>query len=257
MTTDTDISKEAFESMQKLIGETIFKISFNAQVKIDQDCKESIENFIFLASKHFAILDLIVNKTNQKLVTDRDFDSQMLLWQAGNSLIGSMQLIRQGYFLEPQFLIRYAIENLAMVLSFYSGDKFYKRFQQNNLTGEKCISEAKKLVSQIGQIYGSLSEITHPSKKTLGYIYLEGRDTLLIGGGVVDSTLYRVKFNLAILNFVATIFWSSTELIFNRFLNELAFWQRKETRLIWKPGKEYESVYGHSLDLFREALSQI
>lgn len=255
--TNVDKARESFELMHKLIDDTIFNISLNAQLKTDNDCADSIKNFIFLVSKHFSILNLIVNKSDQKLVKDRDFDSLMILWQGGNSLIGSMQLIRQGYTLEPQFLVRYAIENLAMVLSFYTNDKFYKRFQNHNLTGEKCIGEAKKLVSQIGQIYGLLSEITHPSKKTLGYIYLEGRDTLLVGGGILDSTLDRVKLNLAILNYITTIFWSSTELIYNEFLDELAFWQREKQTLIWKPSKDYEHVYSHSLKLFNEVLSQV
>lgn len=248
-----------FEEMKPLISDTVFNIPLSVQAKVDKEFKDHIDNVIYSVSKSFTILDKVVNHTDQKKVTDRDFYSQGLLWQGENSLIGSLQLIRQGYTLEPQFLMRYAVENLAMVLSFHTekGSEFYEKFTNGNLSGEKCIGEAKKLEKQIGGIYGLLSEITHPSKKTLGYYYMEERGTLLIGGGITDRTMSRFKLDLAILQFLSTIFWSSSELIFNDYLDLYTFWEKKGSLMKWKPGKDEEPIYKKSLDLFKEALQEL
>lgn len=248
-----------FKVMSQLVIDTIYQISCNAQNRIDVDFKESINNFIYIVTKIYVILNIVLNKTDQARVSDRDFDSQMVLWQACNSLISSLQLIRQGYTLEPQILMRYSIENLAMVLSFYVNEARYDEFARLGLSGEKCVGDAKKLVKQIGPIYGLLSEIAHPSKKTLGYLYIPKKNdkgTVLIGGGITDSTIHKVKFNLAIINFLSTIFWSSTELIFNEYLNTYVFWEKSEDRLKWKPNSEELARYSISEKLFKEALEE-
>src|SRR5690606_34047016 len=146
-------------------------------------------------------------------------------------------LIRQGYTLEPQILMRNSVENLAMTLSFHGedGEKFYKKFTNMSLSGEKCITAAGKLVKDIGAIYGLLSQIAHPSRKTLGYYYMEERGTLLIGGGVTDNTQHRVKMNLAILNFILAIHWSSCELIFHDYIDDFVFWEKENEAMIWRP----------------------
>lgn len=246
-----------FDEIKAVVTDTIFNISLNAQARTDKEFKEEIENSIYLISKSFTILEKIINHTDQKKVPDRVFDSQAILWQGGNSLIGGLQLIRQGYTLESQFLMRYAVENLAMVLSFHTenGDSFYKKFTNNNLSGEKCVGEAKKLVSQIGGIYGLLSEITHPSKKTLGYIYMGGEKSITIGGGITDKTIRWVKMNLAILQFLSTIYWSSIELIFSDYSDEYTFWEKSGDIMKWAPNKEQKAIYERSLLLFKEAIS--
>ena len=102
-------------------------------------------------------------------MSNRDFEAQMILWQSSNALIGSLQLIRQGYTLEPPIIMRNSIENLAMALSFYGENSkyYYNKFKKLKLSGEECISEAKKIIKQIGAIYGLLSQVAHPSKKHL------------------------------------------------------------------------------------------
>jgi len=248
-----------FDEMKSVVNDTIFNISINAQERFDKEFKDEINNSIYLISKSFWILEKIINYTDQMKVSDRDFHSQSILWQGGNSLIGALQLIRQGYSLETQFLMRYAIENLAMVLSFHTeeGSVFYEKFVSGNLSGEKCVGEAKKLVKQIGGIYGLLSEVTHPSKKTLGYIYMGGEKSVTIGGGITDKTIRWVKMNLAILQFLSTIYWSSTELIFSDYLKEYTFWEKNGDEFKWAPNKEQKEIYERSVHLFEAAISGI
>ena len=246
------------EEMEALVNDVVFNSSVNAQNKVDVKFEDDIKNCIHILGNVFAILDRIINHTDQSRVSDCDFDSQMILWQGGSTLIGSLQLIRQGYVFEPLFLMRNSIESLSMTLSFYgrSGEKLYKKFSSQQLSGEKCIAEAKKLMKQIGPIYGLLSEVTHPSKKTLGHFYMKDRGTLLVGGGVTDKTLYRVKFNLAVINFLSTIYWSSAELIFNDYLDSCVFWKKQGDLMKWHPASKEKAVYLRSHTLFKEALAE-
>lgn len=247
-----------FEKMKKIIGDVVFNISKNAQDKNDIDLQKEIQNAVYILSKIFTNLNKIVNHTDQSKVDDRDFNSQMILWQSCNALIGSLQLIRQGYTLEPQVLMRNSVENLAMVLSFYgeNGDSFYKKFNNMSLSGEKCITSAGKLNKEIGAIYGLLSQVAHPSKKTLGYYYMEDRGTLLIGGGVTRKTQHRVKMNLAILNFILSVHWSSCELIFSDYIDDLVFWKKEGEKMRWCPQGPEEKFYKSSITMFQEALAE-
>ena len=247
--------KKMFEEMGNTLVETVYKISLNAQAKVDKDCGGAITNLLYIFTKTFVILNTILNYTDQAKVSDKEFDSNILLWQGQNTLISSLQLTRQGYFVEPQFLIRSAVENLALSLSFFTGSDYYEKFKKNQLSGEKCIGEAKKLVKQIGGIYGLLSQVTHPSNKILGHHYLEGRSTLLIGGGVTETNMSMVKFNLAILNWVATIYWSSAELIFHNHFDNYTFWTKSGDNMKWTPNKPEEAVYTKSINLFKEAIN--
>lgn len=247
-----------FKEMLALINDIVFNISKNAEAKNDVDLKDEIQNAVYIVSKVFTILFKIVNHADQALVGERDFSSQMILWQSGNALISSLQLIRQGYTLEPQILMRNSVENLAMALSFYGvdGDTFYKKFNNLSLSGEKCITAAGKLTKEIGAIYGLLSQIAHPSKKTLGYYYMKERGSLLIGGGVTDNTLHRVKMNLAILNFILVIHWSSCELIFSDYIDNQVFWKKEGKNMVWSPQQYEKQFYTSSIRMFKEALSK-
>lgn len=251
--------KAQVAEMSKIVGDTLFNISTNTESRIDREFRNDIDNFIDISSRVYAILNKIVNFTDQEMVPDKHFDSQMLIWQGLNTLMSALQLSRQGYTLEPQYLIRPAVENLALALSFFTEGTYYEKFNKLQHSGEKAITPAKKLVKQIGGIYGILSQVTHPSKRTLGYFYMEGEGdklgSLMIAGGVTDKTMNRVKLNLAILNFITTIYWSSTELLFFEYLEDHTFWIKSDDNLRWSPNTEEKVRYARSLDMFKQALT--
>ena len=68
-----------FIEMGKLITETIFSISQNAQNKNDRDLKDEISNTIYILTKIYVILNKIINHTDQSLVSDKNFAAQMIL----------------------------------------------------------------------------------------------------------------------------------------------------------------------------------
>ena len=174
------------------------------------------------------LLKSVAEHPKQDEVTDELFDSQILLWQACNSMLGAIQLIRQGYPLEPQFLMRVAIESFSLAMSFHLDEKSYAKYKNEKLSGKECIGTAKKALKEIGQIYGLLSEVTHPSRKTTGNTYNNRTGSLIIGGGYTENLSHRVLFNFALLKYLSLTLWKGSELIFFAFEENRKFWVEKE-----------------------------
>ena len=229
--------------VETAILDNIKNVSISATKKVDAEFQKEINGIVDKLSYVYWVLNFITNYTDKK-INEIKFDSKMLLWQGANSMLGALQLIRTGYFVEPNFLERHAIENLSIALVLFRDYRRYKDFKTGKLSGEKCIGEAKKVISQIGSIYGILSDITHPSKKWLGTYVAEKRKTLLIGGGVVEEHLYRTKLNLATLGFLSSVYLSGVELVYYDFIDEHKFWRKKNSNAFeWDPSDE-EKGYG-------------
>jgi hypothetical protein len=143
-------------------------------------------------------------------------------------MLAAIQLIRQGYPLEPQFLMRVAIESLSLAISFHFDERSYSQYKNMKLSGKDCIGTAKKALKEIGQIYGLLSEVAHPSRKTTGNNYNEQSGSIIIGGGYTDHLSHRVLFNFSLLNYLLLTLWKGSELIFYSFEGEPKFWVEKD-----------------------------
>lgn len=229
--------------VETAILDNIKNVSINSAKKVDAEFQKEINGIVDKLSYVYWVLNFITNYTDKE-INDIKFDSKMILWQGANSMLGALHLIRMGYFVEPNFLERHAIESLSIALVLFRDHRRYKDFKAGKLSGEKCIGEAKKVISQIGSIYGVLSDITHPSSKWLGTYVVEERRTLLIGGGVVNEHLYRIKLNLAILGFLSSVYLSGIELVYYDFIEDHKFWRKKEPNAFeWAPSDE-EKRYG-------------
>jgi len=143
-------------------------------------------------------------------------------------MLAATQLIRQGYPLEPQFLMRVAIESLALAMSFHLDETSYLQYKNEKLSGKDCITTAKKALSEIGQIYGLLSAVTHPTRETTGNNVNNRTGSLIIGGGYTEHLSHRVLFNFSLLNYLLLTLWKGSELIFYSFENNPTFWTEKE-----------------------------
>ncbi len=238
----------------RLLNDNLRSVSREAEKKVDEDFREHIDRII----KRLAFIYLRLNNLEREKLKDREFYSEKFFWQATNALIGSLQLIRQGYFIEPQVLQRQAIEYLSLILSFYSGKENFELFKKGKLTGEKSFSLAKKIEPQIGEIYGILSEVSHPSIKLVGMHIAYKNKTKLIGGGLVEEHLYRTKLNIGTLDYLLVIFQSSVELVFSSKITELKFWVRTSSRELKQHFSEEELSSGQkSMSLIQEALEEL
>ena len=211
-----------------IITNVIKTYSLNAEKQIDEKFKIQLAHSIFILTHIYVLLKSVADHPKQDEVSDETFDSQILIWQACNSMLAAIQLIRQGYPLEPQFLMRVAIESLSLAISFHFDEKSYSQYKNMKLSGKDCIGIAKKALKEIGQIYGLLSEVTHPSRKTTGNNYNERTGSIIIGGGYTDHLSHRVLFNFSLLNYLLLTLWKGSELIFYSFEDEPKFWVEKD-----------------------------
>lgn len=249
----TDKHKE----VATIITNVIKTYSLNAEREVDEKFKVQLAHSIYILTHIYVLLKSVADHPKQNEVTDEAFDSQILIWQACNSMLSAIQLIRQGYPLEPQFLMRVAIESFALALSFHLDKDSYVKYKNEKLSGKDCIGTAKKALKEIGQIYGLLSEVTHPNRKTTGNNYNEKSGSMIIGGGYTEHLSHRVLFNFSLLNYLLLTLWKGAELIFYGFENDPKFWETKEDGYILKLDdsiKQLVKVIGND---FRTAISAV
>lgn len=216
--------EETIKEIATTVTNVIKIYSINAEKQVDDKYKLQLTYSILLLTRIFALLKTVADFPSQNEVLDEEFESQILIWQACNSMLAAIQLIRQGYPLEPQFLMRVAIESFSLAISFYCDENAFSSYHDGKLTGNNSVTISKKVIREIGQIYGLLSQVTHPSKKTTGNNYNEQSHSLIIGGGYTDSLSNRVLFNYSLLNYLLLTIWKGTELIFYGFEDNHNFW---------------------------------
>lgn len=220
-----------------LIQEVLHQTSKNAAELMDEECGEEIKLITEQLAYTFFSLNILVNHTDQDKINNIQFESKMLFWQGANSLVASLQLIRQGYFAETHAVFRHAVEGLAMAAELYLHPEKHGLFVSGKLHGQSCIGSAKELVPIFGEMYGALSEVAHPGHKMLGsYVYSDDKSTtLLIGGHVKPGAMYRHRMNLNLCAFISQVYFSVIDLIFYEFIPEHHFWQRNKNGYIWSP----------------------
>lgn len=245
---------DTFKNIANQIVSVIHQLSRNAEEAIDEKYKVQRAHSTFLLSKIFTLLNVIVNHTDQNQVNDESFESQILLWQACNTMMASLQLIRQGYPLEPQFLMRTALESSALAIGFHINEKAYQQYLNGKLDGKGSIKFAKKIIPELGEIWGNLSAVTHPSKKTTGNNYSPEGETLIIGGGYNESLSHRTLFNFALLNYMLLNIWKGAEYVFYDFDPKHFFWHRNEDIFTFKVDESITFISSSVLKDFKEAL---
>lgn len=243
-----------FKNIANQIVSVIHQLSRNAEEAIDEKYKVQRAHAIFLLSKVFTLLNLIINHTDQEQVSDECFESQTLLWQACNTMMAALQLIRQGYPLEPQFLMRTALESTALAIGFHTNEKAYQQYLNGKLDGKGSIRFAKKIIPDFGEIWGNLSAVTHPSKRTTGNNYSPD-STVIIGGGYTDKLSHRTLFSFALLNYMLLNIWKGTEFVFYDFDDKHVFWTKEDDNYTFKVDDSIKFISKAILADFKEALN--
>jgi len=252
----TKNNEEALRSVATTVTNVIKVFSRNAENEIDEKFKVQLSKTIFILTHIYNLLNQVLNH-NQDEVSDEIFESQILIWQSCNSMLAATQLIRQGYPLEPQFLMRVAIESFSLALSFHLDNTLYKTYVDKKLTGKDSIKTSKKALNELGQIYGLLSKVTHPSIITTGNNYHGKNKTVIIGGGYDEHLSYRVLFSFSLLNYLLLTIWKGSELVFFQFEDKPKFWTQKESGYILKLDDSIKSVVNETMDDFKKSLASV
>ncbi len=249
---------EIFKEIATTIVKVVKEFSITAEKEVDDKYKTQFASSVFILTRIFTLIKIMVDRQDQSQISDEEFESQILIWQACNSMIAAIQLIRQGYPLEPQFLMRTAIESFSLALSFHSNPDAYIKYLNEDLTGNNSFSIAKKILPELGQIYGQLSDVAHPSKRTTGNNYNEESHSIIIGGGYTDSSSHITLLNYSLLNYLLLTIWKGTELIFYRFEDDHKFWtENSDGTFKFKIDESIKQIVSSIGDDFRTALSAI
>jgi len=251
----TKIKEEIFKEIATTVTNVIKAYSLNAEKEVDEKFKLQLAHSIYMLTNIYVLLKSIADHPKQDEVTDELFDSQILVWQGCNSMLAAIQLIRQGYPLEPQFLMRIAIESFSLAMSFHLDEKSYTLYKNEKLSGKDCISTAKNAIREIGQIYGLLSAVTHPSRKTTGNNYNDLSGSIIIGGGYTDHLSHRVLFNFSLLNYLLLILWKGSDLIFFAFEDNQKFWVKKENGYTLKLDDSIKQLFKTVGEDFKSAIA--
>jgi len=159
--------------------------------------------------------------------------------------------------LEPQFLMRVAIESFSLAMSFHVDESSYIKYKHRNLSGKDCIGTAKTVIPELGQIYGLLSETSHPSKRTTGNNYNSQSKSLIIGGGYTEDLSHRVLFNLSLLNYMLLTLWKGSELVFFSFEEDHKFWVEKNDGYVLRLDDSIKQLVENVGKDFKKAIDSI
>ena len=90
------------EEVKTAVLDNIRNVSLNATKRVDAEFDNEIDQIIGRLAEIYWILNIVINYKDEE-INNIKLDSKMTLWQGANSLMGALQLIRMGYFLEPNF----------------------------------------------------------------------------------------------------------------------------------------------------------
>lgn len=223
---DNNQSEDEYKKFAQLITDVLYQYSINAQKQVDTKYKTQLAYNVFILTHIYNLLNKVVNNPNQDIVSDEHFESQAIVWQSCNTMIGAMQLIRQGYVLEPQFLMRSAFESLALAVSFHVDKTAFGKYENRKLSGNDCIPNLKSIINNAGAMYGTLSKVTHPSKRTTGAYYNPSASTIIVGGGYTEKLSHRTLLNLSLSSFILLTIWEASEYIFYDYNSTQHFWKK-------------------------------
>ncbi|WP_430474852.1 SEC-C domain-containing protein [Thalassospira lucentensis] len=97
---------------------------------------------------------------------DKSFKSTCagLLSSSQTTFLASIEVARHGFRLPYGTLARQIIETLCTILDLATDEESLSKFHDGNLKSTKSVTKAKKLIPNIGEIYGMYSnEFTHIS----------------------------------------------------------------------------------------------
>lgn len=223
--------------------------------KFDKLYFDKIEEIAEELSISFNNSSIIINHKNQEEIPDSDFQSALLFWSSANSIIGSLELFRRGYHREPLIILRHSIEVMSTAYCVHKDLKMAKDLSKGlNIVSTKNISEAKKIQSIIGPMYGMLSQVIHVS--TLHIVPHGSKKTPLCVGGLYDPEAQKYgPMALSMILTATEILNSLIEVAFINKLKSIRFWERVgEDVLKFKPLPEIKERQKEILDVLGKIL---
>ena len=195
--------------------------------KFDELYFDKIEKIAEELSIAFNNSLLIINYERQEEISDGDFQAALLFWSGARTIIGSLELFRRGYHIEPLVILRHSLEIISTGYCAHEDPQIAKNLSQDkSINSTKSISKAKQIQPIIGPMYGMLSQkIVHIS--TLHSVPTGSKGVPLPVGGMYDPE--TLKYKPMILSMILTtteILNSLIEVAFINKIKNIRLWER-------------------------------
>lgn len=153
-----------------------------------------------------------------------------LLFNASNSVIASVEILRKGFILQPGMIIRNIVETVSTVCYIMLEEDGHEKFITGNLDSTDTIKYGKKVIEPIGRINGLLSkQFVHISS-----LYHDINP-------LIEYTEKNEPLDLNI-EFIKSATW----LIY--VVSELVFYDILDEHYYWNKISEYAYAYNPSLE---------
>lgn len=209
---------------KETIVEHLSKTSNKISLEIDKLYSVELEEIAEEMAFNYQLLEDIINREDQTIISDEDFQAALLLWTALNTYLSAIELFRRGYVKEPPMLIRNILEIVCAAYDLHCNPTKLKilRERPNDFDSKKSIKIAKKINPIIAQMWGMLS--SH-------YSHVSVLHTVPHQSGLCIGGIFKTKDQknticglLPPLNLTIESLGSIAELIFIEQIEKPRFW---------------------------------
>ena len=220
-----DIRPQFLNGMEKPVLRNIFD-------EIDLNSTENAKSFdsVQIAvgtnfNDRFHISALTLSAGRRKAQVEKDDIRVMLSLMISNatvSLIGTLELIRNGYRLQPGLLLRNSSEICATILDIFMDKERYSEYINRQLKSNKSITRASKVVPLFGKMYGLFSDM---------YVHINDlHSTDMRISGYSDPKEVPLAMNLFFSHMVLWALLLVTELVFFDVVLTPRYWVQNEDK---------------------------
>ena len=201
------------------------KTSNEISLKFDKLYSAELEEIAEEMAIHYQFLKDVIDKEDQTIVSDADFQAALLLWTALNTYLSVVELFRRGYVKEPPMLIRNILEIICAAYDIHLHPTRLRTLREKpkDFDSKQSIRIAKKINPIIAKMWGMLS--SHYSHVSIMHTVPHQSIPLCIGG-LFDPANQKVSICglLAPINLTLDSLGSILELIFIKCITTPRFW---------------------------------
>lgn len=186
----------------------------------------------------FTILADATDRNPEDEVSDADFQSANLFWNALNTELSAIELFIRGYMKEPAVLTRSALEIAMVACDLHLNPDKLSFFYAGKLQSTESIGVIKQVIPAIAPMWGQLSDyFAHVS---LLHVlpqgsYKDDRVAKWVGGGFSKEHEKSHLFILSILTMTLDVVNDLIEFSLLSEIPDRRFWEDVEGGVVYKP----------------------
>ena len=202
--------------------------SVNVAKSFDKLCEAQMKKISELYSKSvYYIGDGFVRSADDSY--DIGVECGKLLMNAMQTITGSVELLRNGYILQPGMLLRSVVETFSLISYILLEPNAFNEFKCEKIDINSTIKYGKKVLPPLGEFQGLLSNnFVHISKLHSDFNIIK----------VYDEMIEPLNLNLGMIKSAVWMLYIITELVYYNYFDEHLFWNKKSKYEYVFKGKE-------------------